>query len=544
MKNKLIMILLPMLVLVYSCDSISKESKQKAERYQANIESTKRLTKAKDSIYNASLKGFGEVAKYSEKENLQTHFTVAQEKLNLASATYTKWVEPALDKNESALEPKLLKDLATIQTLINEAVKSSDYPKERLNLLNSIEKNVDGYKETSDKNLTKSNLLLVATQKLGETYKGRYPERAADITTLVKVGEGHYNLLTTLNDTLHAQHSRKKDGGNYSLTVIADAYNGVTAQTAKVTEHNTKMKSLLPELDDSYSKTLKDMKAVFFIQVGRTSWDSYSDYASEENYLYALREVDEETFKYFDGLSDNAVLASEYGFGQSDISVKVDNSMWKKLNINPTEKYPSGDDDAEFWLNDAVVKYYHQYVTETNGKIVDNTSWEEVPEDDFYDNLEHLGMTIESKPVGFFDDEATEEATPAGMPYVGNPAYGEWKKDSSGNDFWSFYGKYMLINQLLGGNNFSRYEYDDYNKRYRNSGTPYYGSNGQHKYGTRGTSFTNTKSYANSNYRKSYATNTRSDFGHTNLKKSYRTQTPSARTGSARRGGGPGGRGK
>ena len=37
-------------------------------------------------------------------------------------------------------------------------------------------------------------------------------------------------------------------------------------------------------------------------------------------------------------------------------------------------------------------------------------------------------MELYSKPIGEFESEATEKATPPGLSLVGNPKAGEWKK--------------------------------------------------------------------------------------------------------------------
>lgn len=551
MKNKLILLLLPLLVLSYSCDSISDNVRNQAENTKKSIQLTKNLVERNDSIYNVYLKTVGSVAEYSKSEKLEANFDEALKTLRTADTLYARGVMPLLEKDESTYEPNILSHLKRVKTLISDAVIASEYPKKRLTLLSGIENNVEKYKSTSDKLLSASGTKLNQLKGFAKPYYVNYPKREKDISADIKLGENYLNIITTYSDSINSNYNRKQSNQPYDLTILADSYNGIVDTSSKLVKYDATTKNHLKELDKSYTKILKDMKVRFYVEVGRTSWDSYSDYNTDTNYTYPMREVDEETFKYFDGLSDNVILASESGYGKDSPTVKIDKSKWNALKINPVEKYDGGDDDSEFWLNNAIAKYYHNYIIEDNGKIEDQSVWVEVDEDTFYDNLEHLGMSISSKPLGYFEDEVIEEATPAGMTYVDNPKYGEWKKDSNGESFWSFYGKYMFLSHMMGGNSFSRNQYNDYDRNYRNSGRNYYGSNGNHTYGTRGTSYTNTKSYANSNYKKSYAGSTRSEFGHSNLKKSYRTQstsgrtqTSSSRTGSARRGGGPGGGGK
>ena len=53
--------------------------------------------------------------------------------------------------------------------------------------------------------------------------------------------------------------------------------------------------------------------------------------------------------------------------------------------------------------------------------------------------------------------ERAEAAAPgyvdygAGRQLVGNPAYGEWRTESSGQTFWHWYGQYVLFRTLFGG---------------------------------------------------------------------------------------------
>ena len=49
-------------------------------------------------------------------------------------------------------------------------------------------------------------------------------------------------------------------------------------------------------------------------------------------------------------------------------------------------------------------------------------------------------------------EEASKEASvQAGAELVGNPHYGNWKTDSSGNTFWAWYGQYAFISHLFSG---------------------------------------------------------------------------------------------
>ena len=68
----------------------------------------------------------------------------------------------------------------------------------------------------------------------------------------------------------------------------------------------------------------------------------------------------------------------------------------------------------------------------------------------------------------------------AGSHLVGNPRYGNWRRDSSGNSFWVFFGSYALMRGL-----FMRPGPYYYQTWYPNRGWSYYGDVGRHYYGGR-----------------------------------------------------------
>ena len=92
----------------------------------------------------------------------------------------------------------------------------------------------------------------------------------------------------------------------------------------------------------------------------------------------------------------------------------------------------------------------------------------------------------------------------AGSYLVGNPRYGEWRQNSSGQSFWAWYGQYALFRSLFFGP--STYYYGSW---YPGRTWSYYGDVGRHYYGTRsdtgrwnraGTTYRNTtprKTYGN-----------------------------------------------
>jgi hypothetical protein len=215
--------------------------------------------------------------------------------------------------------------------------------------------------------------------------------------------------------------------------------------------------------------------------------------------------VDIETANYFAKFSPDDVLATDsMWWGGGFETDKADRKQWDKLKIDPRNpKWPGDHDHAEFngevedtychklrVLKDgkpdtsgrpkSADNYCSQY--DTDGDVAQGMYWIEADELD----AEAIGMDIYSKGLGDFDDQATEEATPPGMVYVGDTSTGEWQNDNNGNSFWVFYGQYRFFTDLIGGPYPGHYrsDYDDWNRNYRYGKRPYYGTyNGQPRFG-------------------------------------------------------------
>ena len=124
-------------------------------------------------------------------------------------------------------------------------------------------------------------------------------------------------------------------------------------------------------------------------------------------------------------------------------------------------------------------KSYYQKYRIVQGERTGTTDWMKVPKDYYQRNENFLGMTLLSRKEGQYN----ASVGPPGYNYVGDEQYGKWERDSSGNSFWAFYGKYALISSLLGGSRIYRNDYNTY-RDYGRQGRPYYGRNKQ--YGTSG----------------------------------------------------------
>jgi hypothetical protein len=132
--------------------------------------------------------------------------------------------------------------------------------------------------------------------------------------------------------------------------------------------------------------------------------------------------------------------------------------------------------------------YFHKYkiikqIDSTNF-VESETDWLQVDEREFQRHIDDLGMEVVSK----HDGKISKTVAPAGYTnYVGNPQYGEWRTDNTGNSFWAFYGQYAFLSTMLGmrGNSIYRNNYMTYRRDYYGR-RPYYGrtTSGSPRYGT------------------------------------------------------------
>ena len=142
--------------------------------------------------------------------------------------------------------------------------------------------------------------------------------------------------------------------------------------------------------------------------------------------------------------------------------------------------------------------YYHKYKilyaesvsTEGAELKTRDRGWVEVSKSFFSAYEGYLGMAILTKSP---DDQPTRVQQPPGYQYVGDTRYGRWQRDSSGGNFWVFYGQYSLLRDLLGTSTYPirRSHWDDYRGSY-SRGRPYFGSGSKPYYGTSG-SITKTR---------------------------------------------------
>jgi hypothetical protein len=358
-----------------------------------------------------------------------------------------------------------------------------------------------------------------------------YPNRA---DAILKRFEPLKRLQRQANASLQSariQFKNHEAGDAADYAVIGRETDQVNANLKTLKALDKKYRATISELYKSYTKILDDMRIDYYVTVGRVSWNDGSDFWKAHNYIYPPSRVKGEVYEYFTKLNPNLVPVTFIRGWSGRYRPNIPMHYWNELRINPTRNWPSRSDNmAEFWIEETFPRAYHKY-TVVQDKERKETGWVEVDEQDYYDYYNYLGMEIASKPYGYFEDERIEEASPPGMSYVGDSRYGEWRRDNrTGRSFWYFYGIYAFLNRGPG-----YYYYRDDWRRWRTNyrrRKPYYGGTTSTGpiYGTSGRYVRSDSRYMNTDFAK---------------RGGLRTQTPSVRgAGAARRGGGPGGRGK
>ncbi|WP_221409128.1 hypothetical protein [Reichenbachiella versicolor] len=172
-------------------------------------------------------------------------------------------------------------------------------------------------------------------------------------------------------------------------------------------------------------------------------------------------------------------------------------SEWRKSPIDELIRQLSDEPTYSILLYDMDADesediYRHQYrviIEKPDTVMARETTWYDVSPVEFEQHIDDMGMTIVSKKNGVLH----KETSPAGYDnYVGNEKYGQWRRDSGGNSFWEFYGRYAFMSSMFNMIAYpARYSYwNNYYGGYYGTGRSYYGPNNY--YGTRSYTSSNT----------------------------------------------------
>ena len=451
-------VLLTML-LMGGCAGLPQELRDQADAIPEQItQAEQRVGELSDSFQ--SVKQSSEYTvffkRYDEREKWDSYFQDARSRLADAGAVYEQAVKPLLDRNSPEDAEALRVQLERLGLAVRDAREDAAKPGNRMQFLRDAKAQGPEWVVEAEKDLGLTKVVFDDLVTVANQAKSDYPDKEADLTTRFVVVRDLLDASEKAVDV--AQNQVNAADPDYAA--LGDSVQLVAENFDRIQEQDKELRTRLTELGRSYSKMLVDMDVRNSIIVGRTSWNEGADFPAEHTYAYGPRQVDQATYDSVAGLPDNHVLAiftSGFFSGRS-LRVGMDQAGWNALGIDPAESWPSGDDTAEFWLQDAPADYYHKYIITENGQRRE-TGWEPVTWEYFEANLENLGMDIVTKPYGAYEDEVVNVASPPGMAYVGNSRYGQWREDNQGNRFWDWFGPYLFFSTLL----HRPYYYNDWN---------------------------------------------------------------------------------
>jgi len=526
-----------MVAVLTGCGStLPKGLRNEARAIPDTINSVKsRVDKHKDKYKRLTTSPeFKAVEKFALKENWIQKFQLAQNELTRAKELYNKDLKPLVKKNKPELAPQVKQQINRLKKIVQDAEGLSQYPVSRFSAITETIQNANSLqsraKEEADQigritNEIKTGPLAKANADFPDPdLTEKINTRFAPLSKLERQSQDHLKVVL-------AEYDRHTAGSSADYAAFTDSSKALASGFEQAKIFEAKFTKEMAQLYSSYTKILKDMKEEYFVTIKRESWNENSDYYNPK-FATFQREVSPELYEALTTDNLDTIAAITAGFTGSRFSSNIGN-LWKELSINPSEQWPGrGHNAASFWVADSKEAYFHKYMLEENGETKE-TDWEKV-DASFYDaNLEYLGMAILAKPYGVFEQDRMTQAAPPGMAYVGNSKYGEWKKDNTGNRFWSWYGKYAFFSSLFffPPSYYSYNSWNGWNNNYRNS-RPYFGKtrNGFQKFGTRGTYIKKSPGFQSTTFAKSGG---------------FKTQTASVRgAGSTLRGGGPKSKGK
>lgn len=521
-------------VLLTACGGLPKEVKKRADAVGGSITAMEQtIAKNRDRYAQFIRSGeFQPFARYAEKEDWAASFGRAKAELARARALYNSDLMPLVKKNDRNQAPAVIQQVNRIDTLIENSRKISLSPFNRFDELKTAAENADDIdRKTAALASEVSRAVSGLAQGPVKKAKTDFPDAVQQIDARMAPFLKFDRETQQAARTVHAQCESHRTGRDTDYAALADnaAFIDKTAKAAL--EKDAVFRKELDELYSSYTKILQDMKAEYEVTVARESWNENSDYYNPSVMAFKRR-VDADLFEYLDGLAVENIAQIDPGIYKSSFKSHI-GSQWNDLTLDPAENWPGGGHNAAvFWIEQVSEKYFHKYLIEENGEQKE-TDWVPVSADLYENNLDMLGMAVLTKPYGVFESDRLTQAAPPGMAYVGNPRYGEWQKDSNGDRFWSWYGKYAFFSSLffLPPFYYSYHSWDRWNRGFKHK-KPYFGEGGNSgtRFGTAGTFVRKSPRFMASSFAKSGG---------------LKAQAPSVRgAGAAIRGGGPKSKGK
>ncbi len=466
-------------LLVASCGGIKKEIRAQAEFMKGNLPPIAQSIETAEKRFNDTLNSpeYAFCVPYAKRDQWSAPFEESRNDLDRINTIFADKIDPVLKRNKRKDEADLKQQIKQVGLMVEDIRVQLAEPEKRILRLAATKQQAPRLQQQARvhyQDLQKWTPGVTGAIKAAQT---KYPSRSNDIQTQF----GSIPTLQSLDQAMKIINTElSKDLPDYA--VFATAVDEITRAHGQLTKAKSEVPLRLAELDHSYTKILNDMKVEYYLTINRTGSTSSG---GEQSYTYPEIKVTEEIYTYFTDLPAGNELAT---FSSSaGLKPSVDSKMWAALKLDPKENWSAVPSETSFWLEKGTAKPNHRYQKIEDGKSY-LTAWEPVSEEFYNQNINNLGMEILSKPYGVFESERLEQPAPAGMSYVGNSKYGEWKKEpSTGNSFWAFYGQYMFLNHLFGPTYpyYYRSDWDRWNNNYRGSrgyygpddNRPLYGSN-------------------------------------------------------------------
>lgn len=475
-----------------------------AKNLEKSLEETGSLIKRQKDKFSEirASNDFSPLAPYAEREKWADAFGRASQMLDRAKGLYASELTPLLKQNTPEAAPLAKVQIKRIRSAVQDAKSEARKPFDRMERIRSAMTDTGAIYTAArkDGDAILSGIARINNGPVSQAIE-KFPDAADKITArfspLAKLADTTRAALTTLEYQYQAhQASREAD-----YAAFINAADTLTRNREEEKKQGAELETDLGQLYKSYTKVLQDMKVDYYVTVKRESWDENSDYYDPRTATFT-RKISPATYEALADTPLDSIADITPSFGRVSFKNHI-GGTWEALGIKPTDNWPSRyHNAATFWIEDTREDYFHKYLQETDGKT-EETGWIKVNPSFYEQNFNNLGMAILSKPYGEFEPDTM--AAPPGMAYVGNPEYGEWKKDDSGNSFWSWYGRYAFFSNLF----FfppSYYYYGSWNRwrtGYRHQ-KPYYGrtDSGTYTYGTRGTATRQSPRYQNTTFSK------------------------------------------
>jgi len=530
--TSVVLVLLALVFLTGCGQGLSDAAKTQAKAVKQDLKSTQDFIESQKKKYDrlSASPDFSAMAEYAAGEKWDMAFANAGTTLTRARDVYDKGLKVTLKQNKPEGEAQALAQIKQVNSVIREAKDQAKSPFERASRIKAA---MTGAKAMETSALASADTILSKVQilaqgpvaKAKETFLGSEAKITARFAPFSKMADD-----TTANTDIVKSQYQAHTHGNADYAAFVTAADAIEQANKTLSKDGPKFEKDLDRLYQSYTKILEDMKVDYYVNIYRESWDERSDSYNPGIFVY-IAQVSPAVFQVL--TESNAESIADLSPGFNGMNMRVTRgleSAFKELNLDLTTGWSdSRHNAATFSLESTKLKYFHKYLKEENGETSE-TGWEPVNASFYEQNLDNLGMAILSKPYGEFEPDP--QAAPPGMAYVGNPKYGEWKKDESGSSFWAWYGRYAFFSNLFffPPHYYSYGSWNRWNTGYRYQ-KPYYGRTGTgYTFGSRGSRMKQSPRYQNSTFSKTGG---------------FKTASASVRGGaSGIRGGGPKSKGK